>query len=129
MAKELESMSKKQAKDAKGKTTKGLTSEAVEAAPVQLLQKKREYQVTFKFEQAGSHSGPVLGLRDVTFRYENPPRLIFEHIDFGVDLSTRAVIVGDNGSGKSTLLKLLYQRDGTHMAILVLLMHTRVYGI
>jgi hypothetical protein len=34
--------------------------------------------------------------------------LIFEKLDFGVGLDTRACVVGPNGSGKSTVIKLLF---------------------
>lgn len=34
--------------------------------------------------------------------------LIFENLDFGVGLDTRACVVGPNGSGKSTVIKLLF---------------------
>ena len=33
--------------------------------------------------------------------------MIYNNIEFGVDLDTRVALVGPNGAGKSTLLKLL----------------------
>ena len=93
-------------RQAKGGAAAGAAA-ASEESTMQLMKKKREYVVTFKFPSAGSHAGPVLGLHAVTFGYAGAKGLIFEGIDFGVDMETRAVIVGDNGAGKSTLLKLL----------------------
>jgi ATP-binding cassette subfamily F protein 2 len=37
------------------------------------------------------------------FNY-TPKNLIYEKIDFGVDLESQVALVGLNGSGKSTLL-------------------------
>ncbi|KNC56453.1 uncharacterized protein AMSG_02423 [Thecamonas trahens ATCC 50062] len=49
---------------------------------------------------------PVLSFTDVTFGY-TPEKLLFEHLEFGIDLDSRVVLVGANGAGKSTFLKLL----------------------
>ena len=48
----------------------------------------------------------VFGLYDVSFGYPGQP-LLFENVEFGVDMDSRISIVGPNGVGKSTLLKLL----------------------
>jgi len=43
----------------------------------------------------------------VNFRYSEKHPVIFEKVDFGIDMDSRICIVGPNGAGKSTLLKLL----------------------
>ena len=43
----------------------------------------------------------------MNFRYSEKHPVIFEKVDFGIDMDSRICIVGPNGAGKSTLLKLL----------------------
>lgn len=40
--------------------------------------------------------------------------LIYEDLEFGIDLDTRLALVGPNGAGKSTLLKLIAGEVGLH---------------
>ena len=47
----------------------------------------------------------IIKFADVTFGYGN--QVLFQDLDFGVDMDSRIAIVGPNGVGKSTLLKLL----------------------
>lgn len=54
----------------------------------------------------GGIPAPVLQMRDVSFGYPGKD-LIFNNLNFGVDLSSRIALVGPNGAGKSTLIKLL----------------------
>ena len=49
---------------------------------------------------------PPLQFVEVSFAYDNG-HVIYEKIDFGVDLDSRIALVGPNGAGKSTLLKLM----------------------
>ena len=80
-----------------------------------LLTKPKEYKVKFKFNDPGDLQPPILGLKNVAFKYQGGKTWIFEDVDFGVDLPTedeesstsRIAIVGPNGVGKSTFLKLL----------------------
>lgn len=62
--------------------------------------------VTFKFENVGKLPPPVLQFADVTFGYSKS-KILYSHVDFGIDLDSRVAIVGPNGAGKSTLLKLM----------------------
>lgn len=75
-------------------------------APIELLQKPREYIVKFSFPEPPPLQPPILGLHNVTFAYSGQKPL-FVNCEFGIDLSSRVAIVGPNGVGKSTFLKLL----------------------
>ena len=46
-------------------------------------------------------------VQHVSFRYAIGQPLVYNKIDFGIDLESRIALVGPNGAGKSTLLKLL----------------------
>ncbi|CAI5451952.1 unnamed protein product [Caenorhabditis angaria] len=89
----------------KQKTTASAMGDENDGPPAELLQKIKEYQVKFVFPETSKLSPPVLGLHSVTFGYGND--ILFDNIDFGVDMDSRIAIVGPNGVGKSTLLKLL----------------------
>ncbi|XP_071802086.1 ATP-binding cassette sub-family F member 1-like [Asterias amurensis] len=80
------------------------TEDELEA--VELLQKPREYVVKFTFPQPPKLNPPILGLYSVDFGYPGQ-ELLFEKLDFGIDMESRIAIVGPNGVGKSTLLNLL----------------------
>lgn len=77
-----------------------------ENAPIELLQKPRDYIVKFSFPEPPPLQPPILGLHNVTFAYPGQKPL-FVNLEFGIDLSSRVAIVGPNGVGKSTFLKLL----------------------
>jgi len=55
----------------------------------------------------GELSRPVMEVNRVKFRYSDKHPIIFQNIDFGIDMDSRICVVGPNGAGKSTLLKLL----------------------
>jgi ABC-type multidrug transport system fused ATPase/permease subunit len=59
-----------------------------------------------RFPDCGKLPPPVLQVQNVTFGYPGGP-LLYEKLDFGVDLDSRIALVGPNGAGKTTLLKLL----------------------
>lgn len=72
---------------------------------VTVTEKDPEY--VFNFPDPGSTvSPPILGFHDVDFNYPGGPTL-FKGLNFGLDLESRAAIVGPNGIGKSTLLGLI----------------------
>ena len=71
-----------------------------------MLKRPKDYVVKFKFPEPNKLAPPILGLKNVSFKYANQP-FLFKKLDFGIDMSSRVAIVGPNGVGKSTLLKLL----------------------
>ncbi|GMT02803.1 hypothetical protein PENTCL1PPCAC_24977 [Pristionchus entomophagus] len=94
----------KQNKQQKGKKTHGMGDED-DTPPPELIQKIKEYQVKFLFPEPDKLPPPVLGLHGVSFAYGKD--VLFEKVEFGVDMDSRIAIVGPNGVGKSTILKLL----------------------
>lgn len=78
----------------------------VDEAPMDLLEKPKEYVVKFRFPEPAQLNPPILGLHQVTFAFPDQKPL-FVNVEFGIDLSSRIAIVGPNGVGKSTFLKLL----------------------
>jgi len=79
-----------------------------EAAKTQeLIKRPREYTVQIHFPEVADLSRPVMEVNQVFFRYSEKHPVIFNNIDFGIDMDSRICVVGPNGAGKSTLLKLL----------------------
>ena len=74
-------------------------------ADVETVEKDPEYVFTFP-DPGAAISPPILGFHDVSFNYPGGPTL-FKGLNFGLDLESRAAIVGPNGIGKSTLLGLI----------------------
>jgi len=66
----------------------------------------QERALDFKFPDPGHIPPPVLQCQSVSFHYPNGP-LLYDNVDFGIDLDSRIALVGPNGAGKSTLLKML----------------------
>ncbi|XP_066031000.1 LOW QUALITY PROTEIN: ATP-binding cassette sub-family F member 1, partial [Chamaea fasciata] len=95
-----EALTRKQQKCRRRRPAEG-SAEAAE-----LLRRPREYSVRFTFPEPPPLSPPVLGLHGVDFGYEGQ-ELLFQNLDFGIDMESRVCIVGPNGVGKSTLLQLL----------------------
>jgi ATP-binding cassette subfamily F protein 2 len=65
-----------------------------------------EFVKRLRFNDCGKLPPPVLQVQNVTFAYPGSP-LLYDRLDFGVDLDSRIALVGPNGAGKTTLLKLL----------------------
>ncbi|EEY53145.1 ATP-binding cassette sub-family F member 1 [Phytophthora infestans T30-4] len=84
-----------------------MPGDAAEAsAPMDLLERPKEYIVQFSFPETTVVSPPILEVREASFRYGDGPYL-FKDTDFGIDTTSRVCIVGPNGVGKSTLLKMI----------------------
>lgn len=115
---EMKTSGGKSTKQAEAKTKEALTrkqqkgrktqQEDEDATPTELLLRPRDYLVKFEFPDPPPLQPPILGAHNVTFGYPNQP-LLFNQLEFGIDLSSRVAIVGPNGVGKSTFLKLLMQ--------------------
>ena len=73
----------------------------------ELIKRPKEYQVQIHFPEVAELSRPVMEVNRVFFRYSQKHPVIFDCIDFGIDMDSRICVVGPNGAGKSTLLKLL----------------------
>merc|ERR1712070_1231335 len=86
----------------------GAIASGQEAAEVQeLIKRPKEYTVKLEFSDVPELSRPVMEVTNVHFRYSEKHPVIFNKIDFGIDMDSRICIVGPNGAGKYTLLKLL----------------------
>jgi len=77
------------------------------AVKTELIKRPREYTVKLEFSDVSELSRPVIEVNKVNFRYGPKHPVIFEEVDFGIDMDSRICIVGPNGAGKSTLLKIL----------------------
>eukprot|EP01082_Thalassiosira_pseudonana_P006373 g5807.t1 g5807 contig20:201797-205339(+) len=73
----------------------------------ELIKRPKEYTVQISFPEVAELTRPVMEVNQVFFRYSEKHPVIFENIDFGIDMDSRICVVGPNGAGKSTLLKLL----------------------
>jgi len=73
----------------------------------QLLVRSREYTVTLQFGDVQKLAPPVIQVMESTFRYQPHLPIIFDELNFGIDMDSRICVVGNNGSGKSTLIKML----------------------
>ncbi|EFJ42281.1 hypothetical protein VOLCADRAFT_67235 [Volvox carteri f. nagariensis] len=91
LARQAQSKEKTLAKMVRGGLTEKVESEKV---------------IRIRFENVGKLPPPVLQFTDVAFGY-SPDKVLYSHVDLGVDLDSRVAIVGPNGAGKSTLLKLM----------------------
>jgi ATP-binding cassette subfamily F protein 1 len=101
-SKQKEFLTRKQEKNQKNK---GMMKEE-DTGPKELLKKPKDYVVKFKFPEPADLSPPILGLKNVSFKYDQQ-KFLFKGVDFGIDMKSRVAIVGPNGVGKSTFLKLL----------------------
>ena len=67
-------------------------TEAAEAA--ELIEKPREYRVHFDFTEANELGRPVLEVSNVHFRYSPKHPVIFDCVDFGLDMDSRITVSG-----------------------------------
>uniref|UniRef100_A0A7S1ZRI5 ABC transporter domain-containing protein n=1 Tax=Ditylum brightwellii TaxID=49249 RepID=A0A7S1ZRI5_9STRA len=89
------------------KKSDAIASGAATAETTELIKRPKEYTVKLEFSEVAELSRPVMEVNRVHFRYSPKHPIIFEKIDFGIDMDSRICVVGPNGAGKSTLLKLL----------------------
>merc|ERR1719223_2080686 len=89
------------------KKNDAIASGTAAAETIELIKRPREYSVRLEFSEVAELSRPVMEVNNVHFRYSEKTPVIFDKIDFGIDMDSRICVVGPNGAGKSTLLKLL----------------------
>ena len=70
-----------------------------------LEEPKRPYVVKVEFADVPHVKGNLLAVQDLSFSFDD--KVIFNKVDFGIDIDSRITLVGKNGVGKSTLLKLI----------------------
>ena len=95
------------ARAAKKKQDQAVAAGTDTAKQEELIKRPKEYTVKLEFAEVAELSRPVLEVNRVHFRYSEKHPIIFDRIDFGIDMDSRICVVGPNGAGKSTLLKLL----------------------
>ena len=91
----------------KKKSNDAIASGTESAQQAELIKRPKEYQVRISFTDVSDIGRPVMEVNRVHFRYTPKHPIIFDKIDFGIDMDSRICVVGPNGAGKSTLLKLL----------------------
>ena len=64
------------------------------AAVKELIKRPREYTVQINFPDVAELSRPVMEVNQVAFRYSEKHPVIFNHIDFGIDMDSRICVVG-----------------------------------
>lgn len=89
------------------KMNDAIASGTASAEKKELIKRPREYSVKLEFTDVNTLTRPVMEVNNVHFRYTPKTPVIFDEIDFGIDMDSRICVVGPNGAGKSTLLKLL----------------------
>ena len=68
----------------------------------ELIKRPKEYTVQINFPEVQELTRPVMEVNRVFFRYSEKHPVIFNSIDFGIDMDSRICIVGPNGAGKSS---------------------------
>lgn len=71
-----------------------------------VLQPLKPYTVNILFPSITTINNPAIEFNDVTFGYTKD-KLIYNNLNFAINMDSRITIVGKNGVGKSTLLKLI----------------------
>ena len=77
------------------KKKKDAIASGVEAAEnKELIKRPKEYSVKLEFAEVPELSRPVMEVNRVHFKYSEKHPVIFEHIDFGIDMDSRICVVG-----------------------------------
>ena len=66
----------------------------------ELVKRPKEYEVKLEFAEVAELSRPVMEVNRVHFRYSPKNPVIFDNIDFGIDMDSRICVVGPNGKLK-----------------------------
>ncbi len=70
-----------------------------------LTEPERPYVVKLEFPEIPQFKNNIISVEEVSFSYGD--KVIFDKINFGLDMDSRVTLIGKNGVGKSTLLKLI----------------------
>lgn len=71
----------------------------------------KKYEVTIKFPEVSQiQHMSVVRIENLSFQYSNDTPMIYENIDFGINMSSRYIFVGANGVGKTTLFHLILNK-------------------
>ena len=85
------------------KINEAIASGQETATKVELIKRPREYTVKLDFPEVPELTRPVMEVNNVHFRYSEKNPVIFDCIDFGIDMDSRICVVGPNG-GKFSLV-------------------------
>ena len=64
----------------------------------ELIKRPKEYTVRLDFTEIPELSRPVMEVTNVHFRYSPKHPVIFDNVDFGIDMDSRICVVGPNGT-------------------------------
>jgi ATP-binding cassette subfamily F protein 1 len=79
------------------KNNDAVASGTATAELAELINRPREYHVKLEFAEVAELSRPVMEVNNVHFRYSPKHPVIFDCVDFGIDMDSRICIVGPNG--------------------------------
>jgi ATP-binding cassette subfamily F protein 1 len=82
------------------KTNDAIAGGTETAEKAELIKRPREYEVKLEFADVAELTRPVIEVNNVHFRYSEKHPVIFDCVDFGIDMDSRICIVGPNGAGK-----------------------------
>jgi ATPase subunit of ABC transporter with duplicated ATPase domains len=68
-----------------------------------------ESSIEFNFPIPENIPPPILKIEDGSFGY-SADKILYNDINFGVDMDSKIAIVGSNGAGKSTLINILLNK-------------------
>lgn len=68
-----------------------------------------ESTIEFTFPKPEPIPPPILKIEDGVFGYSED-KILYEDIQFGLDMDSRIAILGSNGAGKSTLINILLSK-------------------
>lgn len=104
-AKAQEAVKKNQKREAGARSQKKKSQEiaagTATAEMQELIKRPKEYTVKLEFSDVPELTRPVMEVNNVHFRYSPKHPVIFDKIDFGIDMDSRICVVGPNGAGKS----------------------------
>lgn len=87
------------ARSQKKKNAQAVAAGTATAEMTELIQRPKEYHVKLHFVEVAELSRPVIEVNNVHFRYSPKHPVIFDRVDFGIDMDSRICIVGPNGAG------------------------------